>query len=94
MVAALLVTLPVLLLFAFGQRYLIEGVATQGPQGLNAESLSVLHSSDAAGGQLDLCRAKDAHDRGDSRCQLRRIGHRWLRRPFDQYCGRCVRPLD
>jgi multiple sugar transport system permease protein len=30
MVAALLVTLPMLLLFAFGQRYFIEGVATKG----------------------------------------------------------------
>jgi multiple sugar transport system permease protein len=33
MVAALLVTLPMLLLFAFGQRYFIEGVATQGRKG-------------------------------------------------------------
>jgi multiple sugar transport system permease protein len=27
------VTLPMLLLFAFGQRYFIEGVATQGRKG-------------------------------------------------------------
>jgi len=33
MVAALVVTLPMLLLFAFGQRYFIEGVATQGRKG-------------------------------------------------------------
>jgi multiple sugar transport system permease protein len=33
MVAALIVTLPMLLLFAFGQRYFIEGVATQGRKG-------------------------------------------------------------
>ncbi|GIF17037.1 carbohydrate ABC transporter permease [Actinoplanes teichomyceticus] len=33
MVAALLVTLPMLVLFSFGQRYFIEGVATQGRQG-------------------------------------------------------------
>jgi multiple sugar transport system permease protein len=33
MVAALLVTLPMLIIFAFGQRYFIEGVATQGRKG-------------------------------------------------------------
>jgi multiple sugar transport system permease protein len=33
MVAALLVTLPMLLLFAFGQRYFVEGVATTGTKG-------------------------------------------------------------
>ena len=33
MVAAVLVTLPMLALFAFGQRYFIEGVATQGRKG-------------------------------------------------------------
>ena len=33
MVAALIVTLPLLLLFAVGQRYFIEGVATQGRKG-------------------------------------------------------------
>ncbi|WP_371872806.1 carbohydrate ABC transporter permease [Herbiconiux sp. L3-i23] len=33
MVAALLVTLPMLILFAFGQRYFIEGIATQGRKG-------------------------------------------------------------
>jgi multiple sugar transport system permease protein len=33
MVASLIVTLPMLLLFAFGQRYFIEGVATQGRKG-------------------------------------------------------------
>jgi multiple sugar transport system permease protein len=33
MVAALIVTVPMLLLFAFGQRYFIEGVATQGRKG-------------------------------------------------------------
>src|SRR6185437_9435594 len=33
MVAALLVTIPMLLLFSFGQRYFIEGVATQGRKG-------------------------------------------------------------
>ena len=33
MVAALIVTLPMLLLFGFGQRYFIEGVATQGRKG-------------------------------------------------------------
>lgn len=33
MVSALLVTLPMLVLFAFGQRYFIEGVATQGRKG-------------------------------------------------------------
>jgi multiple sugar transport system permease protein len=33
MVAALLVTLPLLLLFAVGQRYFVEGVATQGRKG-------------------------------------------------------------
>jgi multiple sugar transport system permease protein len=33
MVAALMVTLPMLALFAFGQRYFIEGVATQGRKG-------------------------------------------------------------
>jgi multiple sugar transport system permease protein len=33
MVASLLVTLPMLVLFAFGQRYFIEGVATQGRKG-------------------------------------------------------------
>lgn len=33
MVAALVVTLPMLILFAFGQKYFIEGVATQGRKG-------------------------------------------------------------
>ncbi len=33
MVASLVVTIPMLLLFAFGQRYFIEGVATQGRKG-------------------------------------------------------------
>lgn len=33
MVAALLVTLPMLIMFAFGQRYFVEGVATQGRKG-------------------------------------------------------------
>jgi len=33
MVAALVVTIPLLLLFAFGQRYFVEGVATQGRKG-------------------------------------------------------------
>jgi multiple sugar transport system permease protein len=33
MVAAFLVTLPMLIIFAFGQRYFIEGVATQGRKG-------------------------------------------------------------
>jgi multiple sugar transport system permease protein len=33
MVAALIVTLPMLIIFAFGQRYFIEGVATQGRKG-------------------------------------------------------------
>lgn len=33
MVASLIVTLPMLMLFAFGQRYFIEGVATQGRKG-------------------------------------------------------------
>ena len=33
MTAALLVTLPMLLLFAFGQRYFIQGIATQGRKG-------------------------------------------------------------
>lgn len=33
MVAALVVTIPMLLLFAFGQRYFIEGIATQGRKG-------------------------------------------------------------
>ena len=33
MVAALLVTLPMLVLFSFGQRYFIEGVAAQGRKG-------------------------------------------------------------
>lgn len=33
MVAALLVTIPLLLLFAFAQRYFIEGIATQGRKG-------------------------------------------------------------
>ena len=33
MIAALVVTLPMLVLFGFGQRYFIEGVATQGRKG-------------------------------------------------------------
>jgi multiple sugar transport system permease protein len=33
MVAAVLITLPMLILFAFGQRYFIEGIATQGRKG-------------------------------------------------------------
>jgi multiple sugar transport system permease protein len=33
MVASLLVTLPMLLLFSLGQRYFIEGVATQRRKG-------------------------------------------------------------
>lgn len=33
MVAALLVTLPMIIMFAFGQRYFVEGVATQGRKG-------------------------------------------------------------
>ena len=33
MVASLIVTIPMLILFAFGQRYFIEGVATQGRKG-------------------------------------------------------------
>jgi multiple sugar transport system permease protein len=33
MVASLLVTLPMLALFAFGQRFFVEGIATQGRKG-------------------------------------------------------------
>ncbi|AZS36315.1 L-arabinose transport system permease protein AraQ [Microbacterium lemovicicum] len=33
MVASLIITVPMLILFAFGQRYFIEGVATQGRKG-------------------------------------------------------------
>jgi multiple sugar transport system permease protein len=33
MVASLLVTIPMLILFAFGQRFFVEGVATQGRKG-------------------------------------------------------------
>ena len=33
MVASLIVTLPMLVMFAFGQRYFVEGVATQGRKG-------------------------------------------------------------
>ena len=33
MVAALLVTLPMLVMIDFGQRYFVEGVATQGRKG-------------------------------------------------------------
>jgi multiple sugar transport system permease protein len=33
MVASLLVTLPMLILFAFGQRYFVEGIATTGRKG-------------------------------------------------------------
>lgn len=33
MVASLIVTLPLLVIFAFGQRYFIEGIATQGRKG-------------------------------------------------------------
>ena len=33
MVAALVITLPMLIIFAFGQRYFIEGIATQGRKG-------------------------------------------------------------
>jgi len=33
MMAALIVTLPMLIIFAFGQRYFIEGIATQGRKG-------------------------------------------------------------
>ena len=33
MVASLLVTVPMLLLFAFGQRYFIEGIASPGVKG-------------------------------------------------------------
>lgn len=33
MVASLLVTVPMLILFAFGQRYFIEGIATTGRKG-------------------------------------------------------------
>lgn len=33
MVASLLVTLPMIVIFAFGQRYFIEGVATAGLKG-------------------------------------------------------------
>ena len=33
MVASLLVTLPMLLLFAFGQRYFVQGIATEGRKG-------------------------------------------------------------
>ena len=33
MVASLLITLPMLVIFAFGQRYFIEGIATQGRKG-------------------------------------------------------------
>jgi multiple sugar transport system permease protein len=33
MVASLVVTLPMLVLFAFGQRYFVEGVATTGRKG-------------------------------------------------------------
>lgn len=33
MVASLIITIPMLLIFAFGQRYFIEGVATQGRKG-------------------------------------------------------------
>ncbi len=33
MTAALIVTIPMLLLFAFGQRYFIQGIATEGRKG-------------------------------------------------------------
>ena len=33
MTAALIVTLPMLILFAFAQRYFVEGIATQGGKG-------------------------------------------------------------
>jgi multiple sugar transport system permease protein len=33
MVAALLVTLPMLVLFTFAQRYFVEGIATTGRKG-------------------------------------------------------------
>lgn len=33
MVAALLITLPMLIIFSFGQRYFVEGIATQGRKG-------------------------------------------------------------
>jgi multiple sugar transport system permease protein len=50
MVATLLITLPVLVLFAFGQRHFIEGVATEGRKGRsccdrNARGLSGRPSS-------------------------------------------------
>jgi multiple sugar transport system permease protein len=33
MVASLLATLPMLILFSFGQRYFVDGVATSGRKG-------------------------------------------------------------
>jgi hypothetical protein len=51
-------------------------------------------SGGAARGQLDLRRAQDAHDRGNSRGKLRRIGDGRLWWPLDQYRGGTVGPLD
>jgi hypothetical protein len=51
-------------------------------------------SGGAARGQLDLRHAQDAHDRGNSRRELRRIGDGRLWWPLDQYRSGGVRPLD
>jgi hypothetical protein len=51
-------------------------------------------SGGAARGQLDLRHAQDAHDRGNSRGKLRRIGDGRLWWPLDQYRGGAVRPLN
>ena len=53
-----------------------------------------LLSSRAPRGQLDLCRAQDAYDRGDSRRKRRWIGDGRLRWPLDQYGRGRVGRLD
>jgi hypothetical protein len=55
---------------------------------------SLATSGGAARGQLDLRHAQDAHDRGNSRRKLRRIGDGRLWWPLDQYRGGRVKPLD
>ena len=69
-------------------------VVPQRPPDVPCPIFLALEPSRTARGQLDLCRAQDAHDRSDSRRELCGIGDSWLGWPFDQYRGGCVGWLD
>lgn len=61
---------------------------------MDAQRLSVLQTSGAAGGKLDLSSAQDAYDRRNGRHELLGIGDGRPLWPLDQYRVRCVGSLD